>query len=281
MKKRHPLISAIVTTHNRAVLLQRALQSVVTQSYENLELIVVDDGSEDETPQVVQQFETKIKLIYLRNETPMGACAARNKGISAANGEYIAGLDDDDEWHPERISLLFKNYSPEYSFITSDVKIIRGSTAHIWKKKKVIELKDLLYSNQVGNQVLAEKRRIQEVGGFDNRLTAAQDYDLWVRLCKRFGPIRNVQKPLQTVYEDPDRTRISTSKSEKIKGYLAVYHKHKDSMNYAQRRYQLYNIRRAQGKLVGIYELTKWVPREKLWKELKRWIFNKFVLYTT
>jgi len=280
MKKRHPLISAIVTTQNRADLLQRALESVVAQSYENLELIVVDDGSEDETPQVIRQYEKKIKLTYLRNETPMGACAARNKGISASNGEYIAGLDDDDEWHPERISLLYKNYSPEYSFITSDVKIVRGSTAHIWKKKKVINLNDLLYSNQVGNQVLVKKSRILEVDGFDESLTAAQDYDLWLRLCKAFGPVRNVQKPLQTVYEDPHRTRISTTKSKKMKGYLSVYIKHRDRMNYAQRKYQLYNIRKAQGKLKGVYDLFKWVPREKLWKELKRWVFNKLISFS-
>jgi len=272
MKKRHPLISAIVTTHQRADLLQRALESVVVQSYKNLELIVVDDGSEDETAKVIRQYEKKIKLIYLRNEMALGACAARNKGISAANGEYIAGLDDDDEWHPQRISLLYKNYSPEYSFITSDVKIVRGSTAHIWKKKKVINLNDLLYSNQVGNQVLVKKSRILEVGGFDESLTAAQDYDLWLRLCKAFGPVRNVQKPLQTVYEDPDRLRITTTRSSKIKGYVAFYEKNKKLMTRKQRKYQLYLIRRKVNKPLSLKEFICWVPFNKYFKEMKRLI---------
>lgn len=268
MKQFQPLISAVVTTHNRAGLLPRALDSVIRQSYSNLELVVVDDGSEDETREVVEKYQHKINLVYIRNRQSLGAPRARNKGIEATGGEFIAGLDDDDEWHEDRISELMSVYSDDYSCITSDTRMVYSKGEVVWKKKKVIDLSTLLFTNQVGNQVLARRERLLKVGGFDPNLSAAQDYDLWIRLCAEYGPVQNVQKPLQRIYMDHQENRITDQSS--FKGYLQFYQKHKHRMNRKQRKYQLYNIRRAQGKQEGISEFFNWVPSQRYFKEAKR-----------
>lgn len=271
-----PLVSAIITTKNRADLLPRAIDSVINQTYENIEIVVIDDGSTDETPAVIAEYQKEHSITVIRNEESVGACRARNQGIERAQGEFVAGLDDDDEWHPKRISELIKNYDDSFACITSNDKMVSQNRSVEWHKKSKITLDDLLYSNQVGNQVLVKKERLVQVGGFDESLEAAQDYDLWIRLCEKFGPIKVIQKPLQKIYRDRSTDRISNPTSQ-LQGYLSVYQKHKSSMNREQRKYHLYNIRLAQRKITSIFELLGWVPRKRLWKELKRWIADRYL----
>src|SRR5699024_3118133 len=123
MKKsnKRPLVSAIITTHNRAVLLKRAVLSVVNQTYENIEIIIIDDGSVDNTPKVVEKLQDKHEIVYLRHEKSQGAPAARNLGIRQAKGLFVAGLDDDDEWMPKRIEKMVEAYNDKWAYITSDV----------------------------------------------------------------------------------------------------------------------------------------------------------------
>lgn len=269
-----PLVSAVVTTHNRPQLLTRALDSVAVQTYENIELIVVDDGSEQTVDSIVDKYKEVLPVQLIRNNTSLGACRARNQGIDAANGVFIAGLDDDDEWAEERIEKLVEVYADEYAFVTSDVRIMYKKGAPVWKKPKEISLDDLLYSNYVGNQGLIPRERLLEVGGFDESLDAAQDYDLWIRLTERYGTVRNVQEPLQNIYLDHDSERISNPKDQLL-GYLKFYQKHKSKMNRSQRKYQLYNIRKATEKVSGLKELLLWVPPHRWWKEVKGYILAK------
>lgn len=273
-----PLVSAVVTTHNRLQLLPRALDSVVVQSYDNIELIVVDDGSRQSALPIVEPYYDAISLHYIRNEAPMGACKARNQGIEEASGIFIAGLDDDDAWTEDRIGKLMDAYSDDYAFVTSDVRMMYKEGVPVWQKPKVITLEDLLYTNYVGNQGLIKKERIQAVGGFDESLNAAQDYDLWIRLAEEYGSIRNVQEPLQEVYLQHGGERISNPRDQ-LRGYLKFYQKHKDKMNKKQRKYQLYNIRKATGKVTGFTDLMGWVPPHRYWKEAKSWLAEK--LFTT
>lgn len=275
MNHPNPLISAIIPTKNRAELLRRALNSVVAQSYAPVEIVVIDDGSTDHTAEVIDAFSEKHSVTYLKNETSLGAPAARNRGIEAAKGEFIAGLDDDDEWHPERLYRLMAAYDDSFSCITSDIKMQYTRRSVVWHKKAIINLNELLYSNQVGNQVLVKRGRLLEVGGFDEQLAAAQDYDLWIRLCEAFGPVKNVQQPLQIVHAGHENDRI-THPATQLKGYLAFYKKHRSKMNRSQRKYQLYNIRRAQGKHSGFADMLGWVPPGRYLKESKRWIVDRF-----
>ena len=108
---RDPLVSAVVTTHNRPQLLSRALDSVAMQTYGNLELVVIDDGSDQEVDLIIEKYKEVLPVQFIRNDIPKGACRARNQGIEAANGVFVAGLDDDDAWTKWRIEKLMEAYS--------------------------------------------------------------------------------------------------------------------------------------------------------------------------
>lgn len=272
-KEDTPLVSAVVTTHNRTQLLPRALDSVAAQTYPNMELIVIDDGSDEDVISIVKSYSNVLRVDFIRNNNALGACRARNQGIEAAEGYFVAGLDDDDQWHLERVEKLVNAYSDDYSFVTSDVRMMYKKGSPVWHKKAVIILDDLLYSNYVGNQGLIKKERLLEVGGFDESLVAAQDYDLWIRLCERFGPVKNVKEPLQNVYLEHGEQRISNP-MDQLGGYLTFYKKHKQKMNRSQRKYQLYNIRKATGKVSGLRDIAGWVPLHRYWKEVKMWILE-------
>ena len=104
-------ISVIVPTYNRGHLLERALRSVLTQTHQQLELIIVDDGSVDNTADVVSTYDADSRVRYIRHQDNLGSSVARNTGIRHAQGEYIAFLDSDDEWLPTKLEkqmLLFQ-----------------------------------------------------------------------------------------------------------------------------------------------------------------------------
>lgn len=270
------LVSAIIPTKNRADLLKRALNSVIDQTYENMEVIVVNDGSTDRTADLLAQYKQNVgvTLLVIENERSVGAAQARNQAIEAASGEFIAGLDDDDIWHQKRIEELLAAHKDDYSCVTSDTMMAYPGGKLRWKKKKMIDLDTLLYTNQVGNQALVLRDRLIEIGGFDEDLVAAQDYDLWLRLSSKYGPIKNVQKPLQTIFMDHHEDRITDRSS--FRGYLQFYNKHKHRFNRSQRKYQLYKIRRAQQKPESITEFISYVPAFRYWKELKRILKERF-----
>lgn len=262
-----PQVTVVIPTHNRADLLPRAVRSALDQTYRHLEVLVIDDGSSDETPSVLERLSLQDeRLRFLRNDVPTGAPAARNRGITEARGTFVAGLDDDDEWHPERIARMLSVYRPDFACVTTDVLIDDGRRRLRWRKPARIMLDDLLLTNHVGNQVLVERERLLEVGGFDESLPAAQDYDLWVRLCEQFGPILNVREPLQIIHM-AHADRITTSERQ-IDGYLRFYQKHRHLMNGRQRRYQLYTIRRKAGRRMSLKMAMAWVPPQRWLKEI-------------
>lgn len=276
MTEEKPLVTAVVTTHNRISLLPRALDSVAAQTYPNMELVVVDDGSDEDVGQVVKSYHAAIPISFIKNEKALGSCRARNQGMETAKGVFVAGLDDDDEWHLRRIEKLVGAYSDEYSFVTSDVRMMYRKGTPVWHKKEIISLDDLLYSNYVGNQGLVKRERLLEIGGFDESLDAAQDYDLWIRLAEKYGSVKNVQEPLQNIFLEHGGKRISNP-ADQLRGYLKFYNKHKSKMNYSQRKYQLYNIRKATGKISELSDVIGWVPPHRYWKEVKGWIIEKFI----
>jgi len=105
---RHPLVSVIIPTYGRSELLDRAIDSVLAQTYDNIEIIVVDDNNSNSehrkhTENVLQKYLQNGQAVYLKHEKNVGGSAARNTGIKASKGEYVALLDDDDEWFPEKI----------------------------------------------------------------------------------------------------------------------------------------------------------------------------------
>lgn len=251
------LVSAIIVTHNRAELLPRAIQSVINQTYKNLEIIIVDDGSRDNTGEVVHTSQEKHPQIrFLRNEVSKGACAARNYGIREATGEFVAGLDDDDEWLPERIELLIENYSDDFSFVCSRDKVVYKDREEYRDFFPLITFDDMLFKNVAGNQVFTKKERILAVGGFDESTKSGQDYDLWLRLIRKYGNAKMIPIPLQTIYRDGDVERITKSK-HKVSGDWKIYKKYKYSMSKSQRRVRLLNFKRIKNKRIRLVELLR------------------------
>lgn len=131
------LVSVVIPTRNRAELLERAIKSVLLQTYNNWEIIIVDDNSTDDTKLVVEKFnDDKIRYITLIGKT--GGAAARNVGINNANGEYVAFLDDDDEWLPEKLKKQFDLFSasPEAVLCYTGRTIVKESKLYLGLSKK-------------------------------------------------------------------------------------------------------------------------------------------------
>jgi len=189
-----PLVSVIIPVFNRAKVIKRAVISVLEQSFQDFECIVVDDGSEDETESVLREFANKIKVIKTENR---GVSAARNLGAAQAEGTFIAFLDSDDEWKKDKLAKQI-SYMKE-----SGLRI--SQTDETWVRNGKFVNKSNKYKRPSGDifynclevcavtpsSVIMEKTLFCEYGGFDESFPVCEDYDLWLRMSlkERFGLI--------------------------------------------------------------------------------------------
>jgi glycosyltransferase involved in cell wall biosynthesis len=254
---RKPLVSIIITTHNRSKLLQRAIKSALGQSYENIEIIIVDDASSDDTERIVLKYiKNDTRIQYIKNEKQSGANVSRNKGILASSGKFIAGLDDDDEFLPDRINLLIKNYDSSYAFITS-LNIIQFDKHKSYSKApEIVTIEHMKKDNILMNQAFIEKKRLISVGLYDEKLTAYQDYDMWIRLMQKFGTVKVLQEYTQKVYFESFRDRISTLPQKRFKGYFNFYTKHKRIFSTRERKNFLATFYAIRNKKITLKNYT-------------------------
>lgn len=273
------LVSIVIPTHNRADMLQRALDSALAQTHPHLEIIVVDDGSKDNTAEVVQAYQEKHPNVkYLKNETALGACPTRNRGIMAATGKYTSFLDDDDEYLPERIAEMLQLYhgKADWAFVTTDYLSITKKGTRRSHKPGPIPLEKILWINYAGQTVMAETKKLQALGGFDEDLTAAQDYDMWTRLIRKYGTAFRSSKVLYLYHQEHDKPRITSTFSKKMKGYYDYYLKHKPVMSRSQRAYQLYRLLKFRGRKIKLQQFLTMVPFRFYLLE-----FNDILIYKT
>src|SRR5262245_10505045 len=227
-----PKVSVIIPTHNRAHFLRGAIFSVLNQTFQDFEIIVVDDASNDTTSQVVGSFDDK-RLRFIRHETNKGGSAARNTGILASKCDYIAFLDDDDEWLPEKLAKqmdILLTSPPEVGCVyTGFVGVDRTNGKvigqHIPTKRGNL-FNDLLLSNCIGgtSSVLLKKTSLQKVGLFDESLPRHQDFDLWIRIANHFL-FEYVPEPLFKYYFHDHR--ISTNLDAIDRGIEKITKKHR------------------------------------------------------
>ena len=241
-------ITVYITTLNRPKLLARALSSLSSQSYSNFEVIVCNDFSdskfEEEYNNIIEGFKEEIKdLVYLCNNERMGACFSRNRAINASRGEYITGLDDDDVFDPLRLEMFMT--SPDlhqYSFLCSGVKKI-ASREMLLKSidydGNVIDFEQMKNMNVVGNQVFIRTELLKKLGGFDIRLPAWQDYDMWFRVIEAFGPGFKINACTMYLDDDRGRERITTGSKayEGYKMFIAKHGPHLSEKNMTALRY--------------------------------------------
>ncbi len=186
-----PRVSVIIPTYNRAGLVQEAVASVLAQTYQDFELLVVDDGSTDGTPETLEAYGGAIRV--LRRPHRKGVSAARNRGSSAATGEWLAFLDSDDLWLPEKLAR-------QMAYLAAHPRLLLSQTEETWVRRGLrvnpprshrkeggrIFLRSLERCLVSPSAVILHRRLLEEHGGFDESLPAAEDYDLWLRLTWRY-----------------------------------------------------------------------------------------------
>lgn len=212
-----PKVSVYISTHNRLERLKRAIRSVLSQDYENIELLICDDASIDGTQEYIMSLcREDSRVRYFRNNVNKGACATRNLGIFNASGYFITGLDDDDEFMPNRLSTFVSNWDDKYSFLSCDFydcynNIKRRSHYKRKNKELCYNYKDLLFDNIASNQVFTLTERMREINGFDVSVKRLQDWDTWLRLAHRFGIFKVLPEITYIMHHDhsPHEQRVS------------------------------------------------------------------------
>jgi glycosyltransferase involved in cell wall biosynthesis len=236
-----PRVSVVIPTCNRSNLLSGAISSVLSQTWYDFELLVVDDASEDQTSEVVASFSDP-RIVYLRQEQRLGGGATRNTGINNSRGEIIAFLDDDDEWLPEKLARqmrIFLSNPSAVGVVYTGYWIIDWPSSKVVGQKTPVKRGDLsreiLLGNCVGgtSSVAVRKSCFAEVGLFDQRLTSYQDYDLWIRMAKSFH-FDFIQEPL--VKYHLHQKKIWTNLAALKSGMDLMMEKYGDSPGF--RKYQ-------------------------------------------
>ena len=193
------LVSVIIPTFNRAWAVGKAIDSVLSQDYPNVELIVVDDGSGDQTWPLLSAYKETLLPIHQSNQ---GVSAARNRGIAAAAGDLIAFLDSDDYWLPGKVSeqvAFFKSHPNALICQTEEIWIRNGRRVNPRRRHQKaagdIFIPSLALCLVSPSAVMVKKALFTEIGGFDEDLPACEDYDLWLRVSSRY-PVHLIEKPL-------------------------------------------------------------------------------------
>ncbi len=198
-----PVVSVVIPTRNRVGWLRQCVHSVRAQRDVLLELIVVDEGSSDGTAEYLADLQACAGAKLVIHQTPRGLPAARNAGLAIASGRYVAFLDDDDLWAPDKLAGQIDaiERTPGARWATASALHTDARLAVLWAHR--LErggdlLDDLLAGNVVpagGSGVLVERSFIAGLGGFDESLTSAEDWDMWIRLAER-SPVAVADGPL-------------------------------------------------------------------------------------
>lgn len=238
------MISVIIPTYNRATTIKRCIDSVLNQTYSNIEVIIIDDASTDNTEEIVKSY-TNDKIKYYKFEKNLGACAARNKGIEIAKGDYIAFQDSDDEWFKNKLEIQMKRLketNTKFNFCA--LNRISNKTERkipIYDVNKIENMtKELLKGNFISTQtMLGEKSVFKEIK-FDEQLPRYQDWDLVIRVSKKYK-ISYTDEILVNSYIQSDSITINSHK--KVKATEIIYKKYYQDINKDTELKHCFNIR--------------------------------------
>lgn len=259
MPSENPVFTVIISTYNRKDMLPRAIESVLNQTFGNFELLVIDNGSTDGTGTVVGALKDP-RIRYVKNPEPTSSCdGPRNMGIEMARGKYVAFLDDDDTWYPERLEKVKKAFDahPEVAAVCHNEKRnFKGKTDKLlaygpWSED--IHERLLYEGNCLSSCATTVKTEtLRSLGGIDTRAeyTAAGDYDLWLRMTSGGAKIYFIEEPLgefgftgsnRSVKDAAFQFRVATL----VKDHILAYEKQRlfgISKRGAMRLFKLYAI---------------------------------------
>ena len=200
-----PLVSVIMPTYNHAKFIGEAIDSVLNQTYQNLELIIIDNYSEDDTEKIVASYEDD-RIIYLKFRNNGIIAASRNHGIKHSPGEYIAFLDSDDWWLSNKLQICFDHINDKTDLIYHDLRIIREQSS-LFQSKTIKSrqlnapvLVDLLVNGNTisTSSVVVRKRLLDQIGGINESpaIIAAEDYNTWLRIAQITDAFCHIPKSL-------------------------------------------------------------------------------------
>jgi len=274
-----PLVSVVIPTCNRAALVRRAIESVMRQSYTNLEIIVVDDASSDGTGEMVRSLADP-RIRYLRHEERRGGSAARNTGIRAATGEFIAFLDDDDEWEPHKTEEHLRALAG-YDAVLCTLRI--EDKVKSYGPRRTVSLDDLRRGDfpAGGTGALMARAELVKSVMFDETLPRYQDWDIFIRIAQR-TTIGYLDRPLVRYNEGahPRLTnRIARMSPEELERHVRMLDKHRDFFGTAwytrhMCSVMLYGLRHRPGRMKHLrYVLRRYGYRAvgwALWRRLRQ-----------
>mgnify|MGYP005844005933 CR=1 FL=1 len=237
-----PLISVIVPTHNRGHLIKRAIESILNQTFQDFEVIVVDDGSTDSTEEVIKKINNN-KVVYVKHDSNKGASAARNTGIKNSRGKYIAFLDSDDIWLKDKLEKQLNEFnlsSPDTAVVHCGVQYIDYKTQQPLTQWIIREDVNKNIFNNFGAApgtptMLIRKDALLDVGFFDESIPSHEETELSMRLAKKYK-FALVDEFLVLALKN--HSQITANPDLFIRGKEIIYEKHKDYLT----KYLAYNL---------------------------------------
>ena len=241
MNKNNPTVSVIIPTYNRANLIDKSILSVLNQTYDDFELIIIDDGSTDNTADVINGFDDE-RIRYIRHETNKGLAAARNTGINFSIGVFISFQDDDDEWVTKKLEKeinVMKKSKPNVGVVYSGLcRIKDNKKTYLPEPEHILREGDLsnelIKRNFVHSLILIRRSCFEKVGLYDEDLRAVEDWDLNLRLSKYYK-FKFIDEALIKSYKDDSSLSSNLSLmldcTEKIfEKHSSVFNKHKKAV---------------------------------------------------
>lgn len=211
-------ISVIIPTHNRPQLLKRAIQSVADQTIAPFEIIVVDDADCKTTQDLMRSLKAE-NIHYIKNRYGKGPASSRNLGVSYAKGDFIAFLDDDDEFKEDKLEIVltFIRQNPQIDVIyhPAHIQMANERLTYFTKPSSALHPQELfgqlLRKNTVGGtpMVIVKRSSFEEIGGFDESLDALEDYELWLRFAKKRCNFLYIDRPLTNCYYYTRKNSVS------------------------------------------------------------------------
>lgn len=241
---KEPLVSVIIPNFNYAHYLTQAVDSVLAQTYLNLEIMVVDDGSTDDSEATLRNYGSRVRWISQQNQ---GVAAARNLGVSQTTGEFVAFLDADDLWLPAKLEQQVKRFAadPDLGLVHCGVEEIDEAGAHLRFRDDGLEgwvAKDLILFNRGvilggGSGLIVPRAEFEAVGGFDTLLSTSADWDLFYRLAfrRRVGFVR---APLlkYRVHGSNMHRNVRAMEHDMLIGYEKAFSSDNDEVRALRRR---------------------------------------------
>lgn len=228
-----PVVSVIVPAHDRATTLPRAIRSALNQSCNDLEVIVVDDGSTDNTPDVVRGLQDE-RVRFRRFDDQRGANVARNEGVDLARGQFVSFLDSDDELHPrhlERVLEMFRAEGAGCDGVFTSYQLVRGdAVVHVSSpEERYVTYREMLDDNAIGVFSCATFRApIFEHVRPDPDLVCWQDYDFFLRALRRGHRIHGLKRTLVSCHESENG--IGANLQRRVRGTRRFREKHRDEL---------------------------------------------------